>query len=206
MSEEAKRDLAWGLYAGFVWNLGVAAVLNNPLQSSTRTWFVTLGAANELIGVLMIASPELLPLMAAVLGWIVNRTRAAALTLREIARKLFHRPHSVTVHGASSLDLAGSLETGFAKRTPSEDATTDELIAWLLIEYQRQDERIVALEKRQSEMPSEWKREIAKAKDAAQEHAQTLVRGLAGRHLSLRLLGLGFVVLGLPLSTVGNLV
>jgi hypothetical protein len=206
MPRSTRQELALGLYFGLVWSLAVAAILNNPLESSTRTWFVALGAANELIGVLMIASPELLPLVAALARVMATRTRAAMVGLRRIVRRLFHRTHRVSAQLTIGTDIGTSVEDALVTRKLPGDATSEELIAWLLAEHQRQDDRIVALETRQAAMPSEWKREIAEVKRAAEEHAQTLVRSLADRHLSLRLLGLGYVVLGVILSTVGNLV
>jgi hypothetical protein len=206
MPPQTRRELLLGLYVGLVWNLGVGAILNNPLQSSTRTWFVTLGAANELLGVLMIASPELLPLMGAVASWAYTRSRAAVLKLRVVVRRLFHQTRVVSGSAGIAIEGTSSVTAGLVTDRHPPNATTDELVAWLIKEHELHNTRIVRLEQRQTEMPSEWQREIAAAKQAAQQHAQTLVRGLADRHLSLRLLGLGFVVLGLLLSTVGNLV
>jgi hypothetical protein len=71
------KELAAAVYFCAVWNLGIAAVLNNPLESSTRVWFVTLGAANELLGVLMIASPELMRLGGRLGKWTARPWKAA---------------------------------------------------------------------------------------------------------------------------------
>src|SRR5436305_1508247 len=60
--------------------------LGIPTHSTPRTWSVVLGAANELLGLLMIASPELLPIaetMAkAVARRVLRRMRQLSLRLR----------------------------------------------------------------------------------------------------------------------------
>lgn len=55
-------------------------------------------------------------------------------------------------------------------------------------------------------MPQEWRRDVENARLTAEDFARGLVAGLAGRHIALRLLGLMFVVIGLLLGAVGNLV
>jgi hypothetical protein len=202
-----RRELLWGVYAASVWNLGVAAFLNNPFQSTTRTWLLTLGAANELIGVLMIASPELLPLVVAVAVWLATRTRTSLIRLRELARRLIWGVHSVSGTGTMSIEGAASVEANLGTlHQPAEGLTLDELVDWLIKRFQEQDARIRALEQRQAQMPEDWRNDIREASRVTREYAESLVRRFADRHLPLRLLGLLCVLIGILLGAIGNLV
>lgn len=67
-------ETSWGLYVGAITNLAVAAVLNNgPWEHvDARRWLVVLGVWNEILGVLLIASPEIVDRVARIArrdGW-----------------------------------------------------------------------------------------------------------------------------------------
>jgi hypothetical protein len=199
MPPQTRRELWLGLYVGFVWNLGVGAILNNPLQSSTRTWFVTFGAANELIGVLMIASPELLPILANAVGRFAGFLRRMGARLVERARRFLHLPKVVRVGLADTLNIGGSIDTRVTRKRPE---TLDEAVDMLL----RHDAELHEHQKQLNRFPAQWQADIEEAQHQAEGFTREEVKRLADRRLALRLLGLGFVVLGLLLSTVGNLV
>ena len=194
-----RRELWIGVYVGVVWNLGVAAVLNNPLESSTRTWLVVTGAANELLGVLMIASPELLPLLASLLRYLYRRLRRLVSWSTRQVRRLLHLPTTGYANLSANIQGTASIQAKVTRVPPS---TLQHVIEWV----KRHDEELLKHQEQLDSMPDQWKQDIDERAGKVEDLARALVRGLADRNLDLRLLGVGFVVLGIWLSTSGNLV
>lgn len=195
-------ELAWGAYVAFVCNLAMVAVLNNPLAASTRTWFVVMGAGNELLGVLMIASPELIPLARSAPGALARSVRR----LIRWTRLRFKKTHRVGNSASMGFDVGIVGEAASVTRKPDDAWGADERIDWLVGELQRQGDEVERLKGTVADHPARWKREIDQSAKGLADLSQSLVANLADRNLALRLLGLLFVVLGLCLSTVGNLV
>src|SRR5438132_843108 len=102
-----------------------------------------MGGANELLGVLLIASPELLPRVAAAAVVIQRRSIPLARGLvRQICR-LLRLPRSVSAHieAVAELGAAGALTARLVRRPP-ENADVDELVQWLVREHARHDDQI----------------------------------------------------------------
>jgi|SRR5579862_9859735 len=194
-----RRELWIGLYVGFVWNEGVAAFLNNPIEPSRRVWFIVMGAANELLGVLMIASPELLPIIASLLARLYAQLRRFARWLGWHMRRIFHWPRAHFDNVTAGITATGSLQARVGRVAPT---TLQDVIRWVT----RHDQELQDHQERLNSMPDEWKMDIDKRAEQTEKLARALVKGLADRNLELRLLGVAFVVLGIFLSTAGNLV
>lgn len=195
-------ELLVGIYAALVCNLLMAAVLNNPLEASLRTWLVTLGVGNEIVGVILIASPELIPVAQA-----VGRLPARFIRYLDL---LVWRLRGGTRPVGNSLRMGYDIGTAHDRaqvtRRPDDDATLEARVEFLLEEVRQLNFEVHNLDTRIREMPKFWRDEIEQAQAGAVERARELVRGLEERNLGLRLLGVGFVVLGLVLSGSGNLV
>lgn len=198
MASRLRFELLVGLYAALVCNLLMAAVLNNPLKASLRTWLVTLGVGNEIVGVFLIASPELIPVAQG-----VGRLPAKFARYLDL---LFWKLRGGTRPVSSSLtmpyEIGAAHDRLFRPRSPGAGVTGEE---FLLAEVRQLAFDIHNLDTRIREMPRFWQEEIEQAEAGAVERARELVRGLEERNLGLRLLGVGFVVLGLVLSGAGNL-
>lgn len=121
----------WGLYVGLVVNLFVAALLNNgPVEPEAAAWLITLGTANELLGVLLVASPELLPRLQRVGRTTRNWLRRWKTQIVEMVRRLLRRPTPQTLElgTAISSDAAMPLEVGTVTRGYT---TLEERVEWL---------------------------------------------------------------------------
>ncbi|HEY2354497.1 MAG TPA: hypothetical protein VGH79_06335 [Gaiellaceae bacterium] len=194
-----RRELWIGLYVALVWNLAVAALLNNPIQPSKHTWFAVMGGANELLGVLMIASPELLPLAVAALAFLSRRVRAAAWRAAANVRRMLQITTTHFGRASASITATARIKADVTRAVPR---TLEDVIGWLT----RQDQDLQEHRNRLDEMPHEWKADIARQAEETEDLMRRLISGLENRNLSLRLLGVGFVVIGLILSTTANLV
>jgi hypothetical protein len=209
MAPEDWREFCRGLLWAVVWNLLAAAgtvVFANPaFGPSTKAWFYVMAAANELYGVVLIASPELRgPTLAALWsfrGWIDKMFHFAAARLRSMLRRpaRIHR-----VSGTAGLNVETSMAAKKISRGPG-DRSGDELIAWLVERTTEIDSDLQELRTHVQKLPAQWAGDVAAALDEAKAHAETLVRGVEHRNLVLRLLGVGFVLFGIMLGTVGNL-
>jgi hypothetical protein len=158
-----------------------------------------MGATNELIGVLMIASPELLPLLDAAARKALTVGQWAGNRIAMQVRRLFHLPHTHYGSASGTISGSGSLTAELTRQPPT---TLEGIATWVA----RHDEELLKHQEQLDSLPSEWQTDIADAKHETERLARSLVKGLADRHLPLRLLGVGFVVLGLLLSATGNLI
>lgn len=199
-----------GLYVGAVTNLLVVAVLNNPPfwegTADVSIWLITLGTWNEVLGVLLVASPELLPRLGRVGRLLLGRFRAARLRLLSTARRVLRLPGSAY---ADSATVGARLSvSGHAVHILGPPATTDhgELLAWLIKREKWAQERFQEIEKSVSELPERWRADMGVMREELEGVSRKLVREAADARIRLRLLGLGYVVLGLILSWAGNLV
>jgi hypothetical protein len=131
-----RRDLFRGLYWPAVLNLACVALLNNNpwVAPSARVWLATLAALNELIGVVLIASPELGRHVPRLLRFLWHGLREAVRPLEIRARRLLRLPppaKKVAIGTAEEISLANSLRVQTALR---EGATPQEAVDYLLRE------------------------------------------------------------------------
>jgi uncharacterized coiled-coil protein SlyX len=107
---------------------------------------------------------------------------------------------------AGEVNLASSISPRVSgKRLPPAGATQDELIAFLGEQVAQLQDRVDDLRNRVADLPEEWRRDIAETRTELEGLSRRLVRAVADARIRLRLLGLGFVVLGLVLSWLGNI-
>jgi len=188
-----------GLYVGFVVNLGAAAVLNNLVEASTRGWLVTLGAVNELLGVVLVASPEI---GRVVPGFLAKVKRRWALVVR-VVRGYFAKPQSLVIHVPSAKATA-SMGTPTITQTPGINATLEERVAYLMTREKESRTRLHLVERELQRLPEEWRRELHGLRTELEELQRELVRRVAEARIRLRLLGLAYVIVGIVLAWLGN--
>ncbi len=181
-----------------------------PLGGSLRVWFLALGAVEELMGIILVASPELFP-RATRSG---ARLRQASLAsvgrliawIRDLPRRLLRRPlppHVVYGGGALSAEGAG----GASVRTaPPAGATLAERVAWLLNRLNEVQDSLDEITDRLREMPKEWRADMRRDLDELRQELRALVQETAESHIEFRLAGIALLVIGLVISTAGNLV
>jgi hypothetical protein len=197
----AVSEIAIGFYVGGVANLAVVALLNNSAwEPNAGEWLVTLGAANEVLGLVMIASPELLPLAQRAGHWLIVLSRRAASKLAS----LLGLPRHYEIHAEPGhFTIDGSVHT-VGLVGPKRDPSLEESIAWLIERESKNQEEHQRLERLMRGLPEEWRTDIAQARQELEMRSEALVQRWADRHLHLRLLGVAYVVLGLVLAWLGN--
>jgi hypothetical protein len=206
MDVRAIHELRLGVYSGLVANLAVVAVVTNPIEGSTRAYFTVVGGANEVLGVLMIASPELGPVAASTARNVARLLRITTQRAISFARRKLGLPGHVSVKTGGFLAGASASAPGAVVGQPLVNATIEERVAWLIAAYERLDEELRSLRATVEALPESWRRDIEEARQQSEDLSRALVRGLADRHLALRLLGLLFVLVGIVFAAVGNLV
>lgn len=193
------REWRIGLFVAFLWNLLVAAVLNDPIQPSTHTWFVVMGAANELAGVVMIASPELGPIGRRVLAVLTRQVQALRVRVVAKARQLLGIRNTLHAGFSVSQPATASIAIKPQKAAP---ATLQDVISWVT----QHEQDLEDLRKRMDALPAEWKEDIVQKAEETENLARRMILGVENRALSYRVLGVALVILGLVVSTTGNLV
>jgi hypothetical protein len=78
-------------------------------------------------------------------------------------------------------------------------------MAWVLTPDREHQERFNLLERRLQEMPNLWRDEIEHVRGQLTEQTLTAIKATEAE-LHMRLLGVGYVVAGLLLAYVGNIV
>jgi hypothetical protein len=166
-----------------------------------RGWFATGAATTEIWGVLLIASPELRP--------IVERSATkVGLQIKRLGRFLsYGTRHLLRLRTKQRVDIGSGVsaiaalnvdvQRGF--NPPSPDADLEKKVAYLL----RQDERwwklFNTIENQTRRQIDELRGELDGTASTLREHTVSAVRAVAEAELSMRLLGIVFVVIGLAL-------
>lgn len=193
---------AAGLLAGA---FGVGVLLGGLAgDGSTRHWLFAFSGSLEVFGVLLVASPEIAPLLQRVGRALVAAWERAKALWRSIGRLLRRkRHHRVDVAGGGRLGAVGGRATG--RVSVPADATLEEKVEYLLRRDQDVQGRFDETGARLAALPGEWKADIAEASSELRaEHAAAL-EALRDRHLTVRLVGVALLVTGIALAMWGNL-
>ena len=202
------NETAIGVYVGAVTNLLVVALLNNPPwggDPAMSTWLITLGTWNEVLGVLLVASPELLPraqrAFRYLLEWLSVRARRVSGVLRR-ALRLPGRNHYVNL--ASAVSAASAVGARLSLGAPS--GSVEDRLKWLIEKVRKHDERIDDIDQEVTKLPDRWQADMDVMRQELEGLSRELVRSVADARIRLRLIGLTYIVLGLVLAWVGNVV
>jgi hypothetical protein len=196
---------------GFVVVAAITSLLVGFLvgDRSVRDWFLSCAGALELWGVVLVAWPELAPLLQR-LRTVVARLRDAATVLARRAINWVRlkvgrpRPHTVSVSPGGISAAGGVGARGVISVSPG--ATDAVKIEYLLRQDRKTQDRFSDVEEKLGELPERWQADIeAAAGTLRQEHKESLTE-LRREHLTQRLGGVAFLVIGLVLSTWGNLI
>jgi hypothetical protein len=205
VEDEERKELYSGLLFGVAANCA-AALVAWPWYPALASLLVVLAAVNELYGIVLIASPDLLPHVQRAHLYLRERMRRLKRWIVQRAKRLLRRPVSerVSAGGAMAGGIAPTGHVAFLVK-PSEHATVDELLAWLVRRDQETHEQLNALERELREHPGRWKNDIEAARRDIRDEHLALERRIKDDRLRLRYLGLAFLALGLILALAGNL-
>jgi hypothetical protein len=174
-----------------------------------RGWLYSFGGSAEFFGLLLVAAPELVPILqsigaAAAGGWRSLRAlqrKAAARLLRLLGRP----QHQRVVVGAGGVTAGGHL-SGSGRVSHSPGATLEGKVDYLLRRDQQVQDALERLNLSLEAMPGRWQAAIAETSETLRgEHSRALEQ-LREHHLQPRLLGILLLAVGVGLATAGNLV
>jgi hypothetical protein len=159
-----------------------------------RTTLVLVGGGLELLGIVLVAAPELFPLAG-------RAGRSVLRYLVQVTRQLGFRrgPQTVKLTFGASVEMGGRLSL---VTTSPDDAPVDQQLAHLRAEAKRSQERLNALEEAVDDQPAKWRediRELETAVDAKVQAAQDT-------YLGVRIAGILCLLVGVPIATAANLI
>jgi hypothetical protein len=86
-----KTEISLGLLFGLAANVAAAAVLLFACHATSRTWLITIGTVDEFVGVLLVASGEILPRLGMLATRIAESSRPTLRKLEAFLRRVFRR-------------------------------------------------------------------------------------------------------------------
>jgi hypothetical protein len=159
------------------------------------------GASLELVGIVLVGSPDLFPQAARVSRWL--RLRVEVITNRLM--RLFGRPRHRTVTARAGVSAAGGLSaSGFV--SVSESASLDEKVAFLLRRDEENQRRSNALHARVAAIEQESPKRLEELRREFEQHVADALASAHEVYLPLRLTGAGLLVMGLGCATAANFV
>jgi hypothetical protein len=179
---------------------------------SKRDWLLSYAGSTELFGIVLLATPELVPLansaasaMAAGFRRLWGAVRTLGRRIEHIGRRLLNRPRGPIVHTGAAVGRARVGGDLTVTRSVSEGASLEEKVAFLL---ERDQEVQVWIRQRELEigrLPLSWREDIERASTALRDEQAKAIQALRETHLRARLLGIALLVVGVFLNTWGNL-
>jgi hypothetical protein len=191
-----------GVISGFLvgWFIG---------DGSLHDWVLIYAGAAEFFGVLLIAAPELAPLLLRAQVVVADGWRAAMIRRRDVVaaiRRRFRQPQPEPAYidarsGTSSVSGGGSLSL-----STGPGQTLEEKVDFLLRREQGLQEHLKTVVGEVGQLPEKWGAEIREAESDLRAEFNREIREVEERHIRARLLGLVLVVIGILLNTWGNLI
>ena len=159
------------------------------------------GAVIEFVGIVLVASPDLVPYEQRLSAWLTRQYARAVDRLRRLLR----RPRHVTVHvnAAGAIATAGHVTT---KKSIRDDATVEEKVRFLLTRDEEAQRDVQVLDRRIAELQTTIDSKLGALRSTMTAHVAESLDSAHREYLALRLVGVAFVVVGLTLATLGNFV
>jgi hypothetical protein len=176
---------------------------------SLREWLLSFAGSAEFFGLVLVASPELVPRVMAAFsriasGWMWLRTisRRGTDALRRVLG-LPRRGKTVTASGA----LVAVSGFGASGRVSIEEgASLERKVEYLLRRDQELQAQHKAIDSSLRGMPDRWRADIEAASAGLRDEHEAALQQLRDRHLRARLTGIAMLALGVALATWGNLI
>jgi hypothetical protein len=168
--------------------------------TTTQGAFYIAGAAVELLGIALIASPDLVPGARRFSRWLAPRWRS----IENRIRRLLHlRPRSIThsVEVAGTIETAGSLS---AVTSVAADADLEQKVEFLLRRDREEQQEINTLSERFESLERESARRLDELREQMEEHVSSELSSALADYRPVRIVGAVAVAAGLGLATAGN--
>jgi hypothetical protein len=210
VGDEAQREWAGvnettiGICLGLLVNIFTAIIALPLAYASEGTALFTLGSANEVLGIVFVASPELERLTSPALDFAKRQFRHAFNWTRVWLRKIFRLRGHVHLRSANATAEASASADAMVIKDPPAGLSLPQLVDWLISQNKIHQERFHALEREIARLPERWWADMDDLRRDLEGVSRELVRLSAERKLHLRLLGVSFILIGLVLAWFGN--
>lgn len=166
-----------------------------------RATLFIVGAFFELAGILLVASPDLVPQAERASRWLGARYRRAVNRLRRLIGRPRTQFHSIGAAGEASAAADLSI-----RKTISQDASLEEKVDFLLRRDQEAQRDVNEVRKQIARIERESPERIEELRSEMKQHVADVLAATHREHLPLRLVGIVALVLGLACVTVANFV
>lgn len=157
------------------------------------------GAVIEFAGIVLVASPDLVPYAQRLSAWLTRQWERVLARLRRLLR----RPRHVTAHVSAGGAIAvGGYAT--VKKSVGEDATLEEKVRFLLTRDEEAQRDMQAVDRRVDELQKAIDSKLGALHSTMTAHVAESLDARHREYLALRLVGVALVVIGLTLATLGN--
>jgi ABC-type ATPase with predicted acetyltransferase domain len=164
--------------------------------------FVATGGTLDLIGIALVASPELFPHVSRVYG----ASRRRALRIASHVRRLLRRPSEAHVFRPSSGGIRLSGGSAVLVKSVSPAADLDRKVEALVGIVEELQQRLGNLENSVHILPDTWRADIADLRSKLEAYVQSESERMREAHLGKRLTGIACLFLGSSLLSVASLV
>jgi hypothetical protein len=170
--------------------------------SATRAALFLVGAGLELVGIVLVASPDLVPGALRLVAWIRPRWRRIENRLRRVLRL---PPRGVTHHGSASLRGKVSMSaSGVVGVDPN--ASLDAKVAFLIRRDREAQMEMNTLTKRLSAVEAGMDERIAQLRAEMETHVANEIAAAREDYRFARMVGATLLAAGLGLTTAANFV
>jgi hypothetical protein len=156
----------------------------------------------ELVGIVLIAAPDLIPGAARLSQWAAKRWR----TIENRVRRLFGLPPRAIVYEVGAAGEMGTAGSALAIHSISGDQSVEAKVEFLLRRDQEQQEAIGRLGQRITEVAKESESHIADLRDELHRHVSSELAATAEKYRAVRIMGAVALAVGLGLTTSANFV
>ena len=168
-------------------------------DAPVRAALFIVGATIELLGIVLIASPDLVPGAVRLAGWMRRQWRPFANRLRRLLRR---PPKSVAVSGSVSSGLAlGGHATAIVGTSVT---NVEERVEFLLRRDRETQQAMSDLSRLVSSISETSKRDLAALRDELKAHVTTELTAAQADFRAARIAGTVALAIGLALATGGN--
>jgi hypothetical protein len=167
-----------------------------------KIFLTVLGASFEFTGIVLVAAPELFPRL-------LEARRSVQARLEGWRRWLllrFGRQGGKTVYGKGGGVMAGGSLSARGYASPGETASLEKKLDYLLEQAKKARERLDKLDDRVAELPRQWQDDIRAMRDEIEALMTRRVEEIRDSHIRVRLWGIGFLLAGVPILAIANVI
>jgi hypothetical protein len=202
-----RADAKLALIAGTYVNVFALILPSFYVRPSWHVYLVSFSGWNEALGILLIASPELLRYGDAARRFFSARFRERSRRAQRWVQRLLKLPISPT-RDTGTVRSTTTLHTDTTKGVvgPGSGMSDAEKIDWLVKRMLVHEQRLDGLLSSVERLPNAWREDDDRLRAEVERRLSALKGEISEARIGLRLCGLAYVILGVVLGAAANLV